>query len=83
MARCLKTALSLEQLPTVSLAVFTNSVTLQVEHAQEQLSSFFKSVKVVTVENLKVEIAMKDDSSPIGSATVEFYLSSDCEDFHL
>ena len=83
MARCLKTALSLEQLPTVCLAVFTNSVTLQVERTQEQLSSFFKSVKVVTVENLEVEIAMKDDSSPIGSATVEFHLSSDCEDFHL
>ena len=77
MAACLKTALKLELLPSVCLTTFTqySGKSFHQESTKEKLSLFFQSVKVVTVNNLEVEVAMIDDSSPMGTAEVEFFLS--------
>ena len=77
MATYLKTALKLELLPSVCLTTFTqySGKSFHQESTKEKLSLFFQSVEVITVNNLEVEIAMISDSSPMGTAKVEFFLS--------
>ena len=80
MAAYLKTALKLELLPSVCLTTFTqySGKSLHKESTKEKLSLFFRSVEVITVNNLEVEVATSNDSSPMGTAKAEFFLS--CND---
>jgi sacsin len=79
MAKCLKIALGLEQLPNVCISTFKKYAkhSIRLDNIKDLLSPFFQRVQVVTVEDLEVELAMKNStSSVIGTAKVEFYLST-------
>ena len=78
MAKSLKIALTLEQLPNVCISAFKTYTKdcVRMENIKELLSSFFQRVNVVTVNDLEVELAIKSSSSVIGKAKVEFYLNS-------
>ena len=78
MAKCLKIALMLEQLPNVCISAFKTYTKdcVRMENIKELLSSFFQRVNVVTVNDLEVELAMKSSSSVIGTAKVELYFNS-------
>ena len=86
MARCLKVTLRLEQLPSVCISTFKKYAKdcIRLENAKELLSSLFQGVHVKTVKDLEVELAMKNRTTLIGTANVEFYLStSDSDNFCL
>ena len=79
MAKCLKIALGLEQLPNVCISTFKKYAkhSIRLDNIKDMLSPFFQRVQVVTVQDLEVELAMKNStSSVIGTAKVEFYLST-------
>ena len=76
MAKCLKIALRLEQLPNVCISKYVEH-SIRLDNIKDLLSPFFQRVQVVTVEDLEVELAMKNStSSVIGTAKVEFYLNT-------
>ena len=78
MARCLKVALRLEQLPNVCMSTFKKYAkhSIRLDNIKGELSSFFQRVKVTTVKDLQVKLAMKNSTSVIGTAKVEFYFTT-------
>ena len=76
MTKCLKIALRLEQLPNVCISKYAEH-SIRLDNIKDLLSPFFQWVQIVTVEDLEVELAMKNStSSVIGTAKVEFYLNT-------
>ena len=74
MARHLKTALKLNMLPIACKSMLLkdgSDCRHRLENLEERLSSLFQRVEVITVENLKVDVVLRNDESKIGSANVD------------
>ena len=76
MARCLKTALGLDWLPVACRLMFVRHGGDEIRHEslEMKLTDFFQRVEVTTVQNLKVNVVLKENSDRIGTTKVDFYL---------